>query len=114
MVFSDPMFLLGFLPASFAIFHLLRTYISGTAAIYALVALSMLFYAYWSMPFLLLLLGQIAFNYAVGARLEDTRDGRTLTLAVIGNLCLLGYFKYRNFFLENIGDALGMHLQLAS
>ena len=38
MVFSDPMFLLGFLPASFAIFHLLRTYVGGTAAIYALVA----------------------------------------------------------------------------
>lgn len=114
MVFSDPMFLLGFLPASFAIFHLLRTYVGGTAAIYALVALSMLFYAYWSVPFLLLLIGQIAINYAVGARLETTRDRRTLTVAIIGNLCLLGYFKYRNFFLENIGDAFGMHIQLAS
>ena len=109
MVFSDPIFLLAFLPLSFAIFHLLRVYMDGTASIYALVALSMAFYAYWSVPFLLLLLAQLAANYAIGSRLEVTRDRRTLTLAVIGNLCLLGYFKYRNFFLENIGDVVGLH-----
>ena len=113
MVFSDPIFLLGFLPASFAIFHLLRVYVGGTASIYAVVALSMAFYAYWSIPFLLLLMAQMAVNYAIGSRIEVTRDRRTLTLAVVGNLCLLGYFKYRNFFIENISDIIGMHPGLA-
>ena len=114
MVFSDPMFLLGFLPASFAIFHLLRVYAGGTAAVASLVALSMLFYAYWSVPFLLLLICQIAANYKIAARLEATRGPRTLSSAVIGNLCLLGYFKYRNFFLENIAETAGWQLQLAA
>ena len=113
MVFSDPVFLLGFLPASFAIFHLLRVYVGGTASIYAVVALSMAFYAYWSIPFLLLLMAQMAVNYAIGSRIEVTRDRQTLTLAVVGNLCLLGYFKYRNFFIENISDIIGMHPGLA-
>lgn len=113
MVFSDPIFLLGFLPITFAVFHLLRVNVGGTAAISALVALSMLFYAYWSVAFLLLILGQIATNYAFGLRLEAQRDRRTLVIAVMANLCLLGYFKYRNFFLENVGGLFGLHLQLA-
>ena len=110
MVFSDPIFLLGFLPASFAIFHLLRIYAGGTAAVSSLVALSMVFYANWSVPFLLLLICQISANYTLAARLETTRSQRPSSCAVIGNI--LGYFKYRNFFLENIADAAGWHLQL--
>jgi alginate O-acetyltransferase complex protein AlgI len=112
MVFSDPFFLLGFLPASFLIFHLTRIYAGGTIGILVLVALSMAFYAYWSVPFLLILLTQIAINYTLGLQIERTRDRRTLTVAVIANLCLLGYFKYRNFFLENVGDVIGIHFYL--
>ena len=114
MVFSDPIFLLAFLPASLLTFHLLRVHSGGTPAIVALVVLSMTFYAYWSVPFLLLLLGQIATNYALGARLERTADRQTLAIAIIANLCLLGYFKYRNFFVESVGGAVGWKLHLAS
>jgi alginate O-acetyltransferase complex protein AlgI len=114
MVFSDPIFIVGFLPASLVIFHLLRIYIGGTQAIWALIALSMIFYAYWSIPFLLLLLGQIAGNYAFGLKLERTRDRATLAAAVICNLGLLGYFKYRNFFLQNIGDLVGQQFHLTA
>jgi D-alanyl-lipoteichoic acid acyltransferase DltB (MBOAT superfamily) len=114
MVFSDPLFLLGFLPLSFAISHLLRAYVGGTAAVVGLVGLSMAFYAYWSVPFLLLLLAQIAANYAFGIKIERSRDKRVLAAAIVGNLALLGYFKYRNFFLQNIGDALSTHFTLAT
>lgn len=114
MVFSDPIFIVGFLPASLLIFHLLRIYVGGTAAVSALVGLSMIFYAYWSIPFLLLLSAQIACNYAFGRKLERTRDRRTLVVAVICNLGLLGYFKYRNFFLANVGDLTGLQFHLSS
>lgn len=113
MVFSDPIFVVGFLPASLIIFHLLRIYIGGTAAVWALVALSMVFYAYWSIPFLLLLSAQIAANYAFGLKLERTRDRGTLAAAIICNLTLLGYFKYRNFFLTNVGDLVGLQFHLS-
>jgi alginate O-acetyltransferase complex protein AlgI len=113
MVFSDPMFLLGFLPAALLIFHTLRG-VGGTAAVTGLVVLSMLFYAYWSIPFLLLLLGQIAGNYALALRLERTQDRRTLGFAITANLCILGYFKYRNFLLETAADIAGIRLHLES
>ena len=65
------------------------------------------------MPFLLLLICQISANYTLAARLETTRSQRPSSCAVIGNLCILGDFKYRNFFLENIADAASWPLQLA-
>jgi alginate O-acetyltransferase complex protein AlgI len=114
MVVSDPIFVVGFLPASLVIFHLLRIYVGGTVAVWALIALSMVFYAYWSIPFLLLLLAQIAGNYVFGMKLERTRDRGTLAAAVICNLGLLGYFKYRNFFLANVGDLVGLQFHLSN
>lgn len=114
MVFSDPIFLLGFLPAALLIFHALRCGVGGTAAVIGLVALSMLFYAYWSILFLFVLLGQIAGNYALALRLERTQDHRTLAFAVVANLCILGYFKYRNFFLESVGEIVGVRFYLES
>jgi alginate O-acetyltransferase complex protein AlgI len=114
MVFSDPIFLLGFLPATLLIFHAMRLTVGGTAAVAALIAMSMLFYAYWSIPFLLLLLAQIGGNFALASRLEKTRDPRTLVFAVCANLCILGYFKYRNFFLETVADVAGVRLHLES
>jgi alginate O-acetyltransferase complex protein AlgI len=114
MVFSDPLFVAGFLPASLIIFHVLRIHAGGIAAVTALVALSMMFYAYWSLPYLLLLLAQIAGNYLFGLRLERKRHRGTLAAAVICNLTLLGYFKYRNFFLTSVGDLAGLQLHLSS
>ncbi len=114
MVFSDPIFLLGFMPVALLVFHGLRIGVGGSAAVIGLITLSMVFYAYWSVPFLLLLLAQIGGNYALASRLEREPNSRMLTLAVAANLCLLGYFKYRNFFLESVAVLAGMRLHLES
>jgi alginate O-acetyltransferase complex protein AlgI len=117
MVFSDPVFIAGFLPAALLIFHLLRVWTNGNAALAALVGLSMVFYAYWSVPFLFLLLGQIGVNYLFARAVQnETRDSAKRLLfwsAVTFNLCLLGYYKYRNFFLENLGDVIGVQFHLS-
>ncbi len=114
MVFSDPVFIVGFLPIALIIFHLLRTMANGTAAVAALVGLSMCFYAYWSVPFLFLLLAQIGINYllAVGIQRRSDIARGLFWLAVVFNLCLLGYFKYRNFFMENVADLIGINFTL--
>src|SRR6516165_4506194 len=114
MVFSDPLFLAGFLPASLVIFYVVRTLAGGTTAAWTLLGLSMVFYAYWSVPFLGLLLFQIGVNYAAGYRIQTAPHRALLPLAVIFNLGLLGYFKYRNFFLENVGDLIGVRFYLTN
>src|ERR1700741_4946214 len=114
MVFSDPLFLVGFLPASLLVFYAVRTWAGGTAGAWTLLGLSMVFYAYWSVPFLGLLLLQIAVNYAAGYRIQTAPHRALLSLAVVFNLGLLGYFKYRNFFLENVGDLIGVQFYLTA
>jgi alginate O-acetyltransferase complex protein AlgI len=114
MVFSDPIFILGFLPASLLLFYAMRTLAGGTAAAWTLLGLSMVFYAYWSVPFLGLLLFQIGVNYAAGYRIQTAPHRALLPLAVVFNLGLLGYFKYRNFFLENVGDLIGVQFYLTA
>ena len=114
MVFSDLIFIVGFLPASLLIFYGLRTYVGGTAAVLGLIGSSMAFYSYWSVPFLGLLLAQICINYAFGRQLEMSTRRGLLALVVIFNIVLLGYFKYRNFFLENVGDVIGIRFHLTA
>ena len=117
MLFSDPVFIVGFLPAALIIFHALRVWTTGKTALTALVGLSMAFYAYWSVPFLFLLLGQIGVNYLFARQTEkQTSESSRRVLfwsAVVFNLCLLGYYKYRNFFLENLGVVIGAHFHIS-
>ena len=112
MIFSSPKFILLFLPIAFlGYFYLnrVRLVLAGKAW---LVAVSLFFYAYWNIAYLPLLVGSILFNFAVGTALAPNPDkparfSRRLVLAVgiIGNLGLLGYFKYADFLIDNINAA---------
>ena len=62
----------------------------------------MFFYGWWNPVYLGLILGSILFNYAVGFSLLGRPHKLTLFLGVAGNLGVLGYFKYANFFIDNI------------
>lgn len=112
MVFSSPEFILFFLPVVFLGYFFLnkvRLVIAGKAW---LVAASLFFYSYWDATYLPLLLVSIFFNFAMGSALAPNLDGmpvrfsRKLGLVggVIANIALLGYFKYANFFVENINS----------
>jgi D-alanyl-lipoteichoic acid acyltransferase DltB (MBOAT superfamily) len=112
MIFSSPKFILLFLPIAFlGYFYLnrIRLVLAGKAW---LVAVSLFFYAYWNIAYLPLLVGSILFNFAVGSALapnpsKSPRFSRRLILAcgIIGNLGLLGYFKYADFLIDNINAA---------
>lgn len=60
-----------------------------------------------------LLLGSVAFNYGAGYLIGHRfLSGPKLLLsgAIISNLVLLGYFKYANFFIENLNHLAGTAL----
>jgi len=74
-----------------------------------LVAASLFFYGYWSVVYLPLLLGSIFFNFYIGKIISShskfkLREYRKviLTLSITSNIALLAYFKYFNFFIDNI------------
>lgn len=78
------------------------------------------FYAWWSPVFIALLLGSVVFNYHVGLCIIDkiTREGsaramRILQFGVVADLALLGYYKYANFFVQNVDSLIniGWHIE---
>jgi len=114
MVFTDPIFIFAFLPISLALYYLSQRFLGGNPAIWVLLIASGVFYGYWSVKYLALLLFQILINYIFAKRLRQS-PGRLLLWIGIGfNLLLLGYFKYRNFFLENLEPLFDWHLHLTA
>jgi len=95
-------------------FFLAARYEKRDAGISILVVASLIFYSYWNPKFVLLILFSITFNYLCGRSLEKTEGLRARACLVLGiavNLGLIGYFKYSNFFLENISRLAGRSFQ---
>jgi alginate O-acetyltransferase complex protein AlgI len=85
-----------------------------------LIAASYFFYAFWSVSYTLILFGSSLGNYLLALVLDRAPDGPArralLWLGVAGNLGLLGYFKYYNFFVAQAMNAtmsLGLPLDLS-
>ncbi len=82
-----------------------------------ILAASYFFYGYWNPRFILLLAFSTLFNQAAGKLIYRTESAglRRLILAgaVVGNLGVLGYFKYYDFFVssaQNMLENVGIHV----
>lgn len=118
MLFNSYPFLFLFLPVAFLGFFQIGRYNRPLAALW-LFAASLFFYGWWNPAYVGLLLGSILFNYAIGmalsrehARGNAKRKKWILSLGIAADLCLLGYYKYANFFVENVDAILGMGWQV--
>ena len=121
MLFNSYEFIFLFLPLTLLGYFLLARVRGAETAIVWLTFASLFFYAWWKPVYVFLLLGSMAFNFALGRWLSrahaasDRRTGKVLlVLGVSGNLALLGYFKYAHFVVENVNDLAGAALPLPS
>jgi alginate O-acetyltransferase complex protein AlgI len=75
-----------------------------------LLGASYYFYAAWDWRFLGLVLGSTLLDYICARAIEEATDDRRrrmfLVASVIGNLTVLGFFKYYGFFVESLDDLL--------
>jgi alginate O-acetyltransferase complex protein AlgI len=116
MLFTTVTFICFFLPIVLAGFYAIARF-SPIAAAFWLFAASVFFYGYWMPVFTLLLLASVAGNYLVGARIafvadtprhsHQARPKGWLVFGIVANLALLSYFKYANFFVDNLNIAFG-------
>jgi alginate O-acetyltransferase complex protein AlgI len=71
---------------------------------------SCLFYAAWDYRYLGLLLVISGIDFLCASRIDQTDDARArriwLSISIITNLAILGYFKYANFFIANLNNLL--------
>ena len=107
MVFSTLVFLYAFFPICL-ILHIAAR--STKMKNYALLVMSLLFYAWGEPVWVFLMVITACVNWFFALMVEAARDKRSAKLAMIiavaVDLLLLGVFKYSGFFVENINMAL--------
>jgi len=111
MLFNSFIFLFVFLPVVFVGTRLLAKIDWRLCAGWLALA-SLVFYGYWNPKFVLLLLLSATFNYFAGmliAVAEGKRRPLLLAISIGINLGVLAYYKYANFFLENVAQVAGGH-----
>lgn len=112
MLFTTAPFILLFMPLTLAGFFLIGRFDKAVAAGWLFLA-SLAFYGYWMPQFTLLLVASIGANFAISVRIAGSTapDHRRawLILGIVANLSTLGYFKYANFFFDNLTTVLGTH-----
>ena len=111
MVFSSNIFLFFFLPIFLIAYFVTPQKLRN----YTLLLFSLVFYAFGAPDFVFLIVGECIINYylvkAMGRCAEggavSTKKKLLCTLSVVMALGLLLYFKYANFFMENLNTVLG-------
>ena len=123
MLFNSYEYILLFLPISLLVYFILNRLRRTVLAKVWLGASSLFFYSYWDIRFLPILLASILFNFTVGNVLvrmpAEKQSARKLVLffGIAADVTLLGYFKYADFFIENVNALFGtsyalLHLAL--
>jgi D-alanyl-lipoteichoic acid acyltransferase DltB (MBOAT superfamily) len=110
MLFNSFTFIGVFLPITLAGFFLLAGTGRQRLAGLWLTLASFVFYGWWDWRYLPLLLGSIAFNYAMGGVLRKNSQKKLLVAGIAANVLLLGFFKYTNFFITTVDQVTGLNL----
>lgn len=112
MLFSSVPFLYYFLPVTLLCYLIVPK--RGKNAV--LLAASLVFYAWGEKLLVLLFAFSILVGWVIGLIMEKTQSQgwrkAQMILAVVFDLGLLGYFKYSDFFIENINGLLGTSIPL--
>lgn len=107
MLFNSPVYIFLFLPLVTLIYFLLTHSRLITLSRFWLILSSLFFYAYWNPKYLVLIFVTLIVNYYCGICLKKYKnmpDLRKLILisGIIFDIGLLAYYKYANFFIDNI------------
>lgn len=113
MVFSSIPFLYFFLPAVLVLYFAVPRRFKNLV----LFVCSLLFYAWGEPVYITIMLFSTVFDYVNGlllARFEEKPRARkaVLVTSVVGNLAILMFFKYSDFFISNINAALNLDIGL--
>lgn len=114
MLFNSYQFIFLFLPFTLAAYFVLGKF-GNRAPVLWLALASLVFYSVSNWKFVPLLVASVAFNYTVGwllieARLHPLSRFAALAAGVIGDILVLGYFKYAGFLAANLNAMFSTEL----
>ncbi len=108
MVFSSITFLLYFLPIFLLGYNLIRKDYKNLFILFA----SIIFYSWGAPKFIFILLFTTTIDFYLVKTMDVAKSVKArkllLVLSLLMNLGLLAYFKYSNFFIENVNASLSL------
>ena len=112
MVFSSILFIFRFLPISMGIYFLTPKKFKNLT----LLLISLTFYSWGEPKYFLIMVASIFVDYFVSRGIEKSRNNKKVSIALLSisivfNLGMLFFFKYFNFFLENVNNILELSLK---
>lgn len=112
MLFNSYIFIFALLPIAVFGFYAMGTWKNGNVSLLWLIFCSLFFYAWWNPAYLFLITASILFNYctsiAMGNQVGGAKAAKPMLLfGIFGNLAVLFYFKYANFFVESVNAVTG-------
>ena len=123
MLFNSYSFIFLFVPFTVIGYWVIGRVATGRGPLLAwLVACSIVFYTIWNPINLLIIAPSIALNYWLALSIRNKLDAAEpdergaswlLYIGLAFNLCFLGYFKYRNFFMDSVNQIAGTDWPLA-
>lgn len=106
MLFNSYIFILFFLPLTLILYYGLNHFRQENAAKIALIVMSLWFYAYFHVDYLIIILLSVLVNYGISRIISvithDTGRKMILFAGITGNIAVIFYFKYFNFVLDNV------------
>ena len=111
MVFSSILFIFRFLPIVMGIYFLTPKKFKNLS----LLVLSLVFYSWGEPKYFFIMIISIFIDYFVSRGIEKYRTNKKISIALLCtsitfNLGMLFFFKYFNFFLENINNIFNLSL----
>jgi len=124
MLLNSPYYIVIFLPLVVGIYFFIEKNHHASLGHVWLVAVSLFFYSYSNPKSLILLTCSIVVNFIFGnilfhyrgndfsgnSKIHQTKARYLFVLSLLFNIFLLAYFKYTNFFIQNLNTAFGYRI----
>lgn len=117
MVFSSSVFFMAFLPITLILYFLIPERLLKVRNLWLLIA-SLIFYGWGEPKYIAVMVFSILFNYVFGRIIGSmtNKNGSqakiALLICLIGNLAILGFFKYTDFLIGSVNGLLGGEISL--
>ncbi len=112
MVFSSITFLYYFLPLVIGLYFVCPKKLKNGVLLFS----SLIFYGWGEPKYIIFMVLSIVVNYILGLLIERHSGSawgkRWLIVSVVFSLGMLGYFKYVDFFIENVNSLTGLSVPL--
>lgn len=119
MLFNSLTYICLFLPITVFVYYLfLKLRLIQVSKVWLVLA-SVLFYSWWDSKYAALLLISMLINFTIGSSFaakffqSSLKRKYLFIFGLLLNILILGYFKYANFFIDNINSLLHSHIELA-